>query len=70
MVISNEPGAYFEGKFGIRIENLLLVRQNPDSTMFFETITLVPIQEKSINFKMLTQEEIAWVVEYNKRCLK
>jgi Xaa-Pro aminopeptidase len=70
MVISNEPGAYFEGKFGIRIENLLLVRQNSDSTMFFETITLVPIQEKSINFKMLTQEEIAWVVEYNKRCLK
>ena len=70
MVISNEPGAYFEGKFGIRIENLLLVRQNPDSTLFFETITLVPIQEKSINFEMLTQEETNWVLEYNARCLE
>ncbi len=70
MVISNEPGAYFEGKFGIRIENLLLVRQNADSTLFFETITLVPIQEKSINFDMLTQEETNWVLEYNARCLK
>ena len=70
MVISNEPGAYFEGKFGIRIENLLLVRQNSDSTMFFETITLVPIQEKSINFDMLTHEEANWVLEYNARCLE
>ena len=70
MVISNEPGAYFEGKFGIRIENLLLVRQNPDDTLFFETITLVPIQEKSINFEMLTPEETSWVLEYNARCLK
>jgi len=70
MVISNEPGAYFEGKFGIRIENLLLVNENADGTLFFETITLVPVQEKSINFEMLTQEEASWVLEYNARCLE
>lgn len=69
MIISNEPGYYLEGKFGIRIENLILVREDVQS-LFFETITLVPIQEKSIDFNLLTDEEKFWVLEYNKRCME
>jgi len=70
MVISNEPGCYFEGKFGIRIENLLLVCENSDGGIYFKTITLVPIQEKSINFQMLTKEETNWVIKYNEEVAK
>lgn len=69
MVISNEPGYYLEGTFGIRIESLLLVCKNAEGNLYFQTITLVAIQEKSINFTMLTQEEKQWIEEYNKKCI-
>ncbi len=70
MIISNEPGYYLEGKFGIRIENLVLVRKNKDGNLFFETITLVPIQEKSVDFNLLTKEEKQWLKNYNEKCME
>lgn len=70
MLLSNEPGYYLEGKFGIRIENLILVCKNAEGDLFFETITLVPIQEKSIDFTLLTKEEKSWLEAYNKKCIE
>jgi Xaa-Pro aminopeptidase len=70
MLLSNEPGYYLEGKFGIRIESLILVRKNTDGNLFFETITLVPIQEKSVDFTLLTQQEKQWLKSYNKKCME
>ena len=70
MIISNEPGCYIEGEFGIRIENLVLVCEKKSGMLYFKTITLVPIQEKSIDFTLLTEHEKTWLVNYNEACLK
>ena len=70
MLISNEPGCYIEGKFGIRIENLVLVFKKQNNLLGFKTLTLVPIQEKSVNFEMLTSDEKNWLMEYNNLSLK
>ena len=70
MLISNEPGCYLEGKFGVRIENLVLVVKKQNNLLGFKTLTLVPIQERSINFTMLASDEKIWVEEYNNLCLK
>lgn len=69
MIISNEPGLYFEGKYGIRIENLILV-ENASETQFgkffkFETITLCPIDRKLIKPDMLDKDEIDWLNNYH-----
>lgn len=72
MVCSNEPGYYLAGKFGIRIENDLVVklaktdyRVNNVDYLGFEHFTLVPIQTKLIKKDMLTLEELKWVNDYN-----
>lgn len=75
MILSDEPGYYEDGSFGIRIENLVLVV--PATTKYnfrergsltFEPITLVPIQTKMINVDLLTQKEVNWVNDYHKKC--
>ena len=72
MITSNEPGVYFEGKFGIRIENLCYikeVRPNEDATTVFytlEDLTLVPYCQKLIEVKLLTAEEISWINAYHR----
>jgi len=72
MFITNEPGYYEDGKFGIRIENLLLcvpveTKYNFGGKQFlgFETIALVPIQQKMIEKSLLNKEEIEWVNKYH-----
>lgn len=74
-ILSNEPGYYEDGKFGIRIENLIVVKEaelryNFQNRGFleFETITLVPIQLKLIKTDMLSKDEIKWLNEYHKVC--
>ena len=62
MVISNEPGYYKNGKFGIRIENLLYIKKNK-----FEELTLAPIEKDLINKKILKQSEINWLNNYHYR---
>ncbi|WP_282035985.1 aminopeptidase P family protein [Saccharicrinis aurantiacus] len=70
MVSSNEPGLYRASEYGIRIENLLLTTK-AQSTEFgdflqFETLTLCPIDLKSIKKELLTEEEILWLNNYHK----
>jgi Xaa-Pro aminopeptidase len=71
MIVSNEPGYYKEGAFGIRIENLVAVRPlagNFEQKMLeFETLTLCPIDTGLIELKLLTAEERAWLNDYHSR---
>lgn len=66
MLVSNEPGYYEKGCFGIRIENLLLSR--PASTkgfLCFETVTLAPIDKRLIEKQLLTTKEQDWLNDYH-----
>jgi Xaa-Pro aminopeptidase len=73
MILSNEPGYYKTGSYGIRIENLLLVVEAPavsgaeKELNAFETLTLVPIDRRLIAPEMLSVEEIAWLDDYHAR---
>lgn len=73
MVITNEPGIYREGKYGIRIENIMQVveiKQNEFGTFYgFETLTLAPIATNMLNIEMLTPEEIEWLNDYHQQCM-
>lgn len=57
MVLSNEPGYYKEGDFGIRIENLMYIQQDEDKFLRFKNLTMVPYSKKLIDESMLTKEE-------------
>ncbi|KAI9289036.1 peptidase M24, structural domain-containing protein [Umbelopsis sp. AD052] len=77
MTVTNEPGYYEDGKFGIRIENVLLVRKADTPHNFgsrgylgFEHVTLVPIGNKLIDQNLLSPEEKQWVNEYHVECLE
>ncbi|MEF2073731.1 aminopeptidase P family protein [Consotaella aegiceratis] len=71
MIISNEPGYYREGAFGIRTENLILVKDATEipggdrPMMSFETLTLAPIDRRLILPELLSPEEIAWLDAYH-----
>lgn len=71
MILSNEPGYYREGSFGIRIENLVLVRDAADidggdtPMLGFETLTLCPIDQRLIDPAMLTDDELHWLNAYH-----
>lgn len=71
MTVTNEPGIYLEGKFGVRIENTLLIIP-AESTAFgdflkFETLTLAPIDTAPIVLEMLSTEEREWLNNYHRR---
>lgn len=71
MTVTNEPGIYLEGKFGVRIENTLLIVP-AETTPFgdflkFETLTLAPIDTTPIVFEMLSEEEREWLNNYHHR---
>lgn len=71
MVTSNEPGLYRAGKYGIRIENLIVTQEFQKTDEFgtfynFETITLCPIDTQPIIKKMLTKKERKWLNNYHK----
>ena len=76
MILSNEPGFYKQGAFGIRIENLLLIHAGKDieggerPMMGFETLTLCPIERRLIETKLLTRDELHWLDTYHARVLK
>ena len=70
MIISNEPGYYKQGAYGIRIENLVLVEERQIAGaegrwLGFETLTYVPLDRKLIERGLLTAEEITWVDGYH-----
>jgi Xaa-Pro aminopeptidase len=75
MILSNEPGYYLAGEFGIRIENLVVVESrtiaNSDRDMLgFETLTLAPIDLRLIDWKLMDPEEIKWLNDYHARVRK
>ncbi|HTZ70510.1 MAG TPA: aminopeptidase P family protein [Acetobacteraceae bacterium] len=71
MILSNEPGYYRPGAYGIRIENLLLVRPadiaGEKPFLCFETLTLAPIDRALIEPGLLRADEIAWLDDYHAR---
>ncbi len=62
MIISNEPGYYKDGSFGIRIENLVYIKKNK-----FIELTLAPIEKDLINKSILSSTEIKWLNNYHKK---
>ena len=64
MILSNEPGYYKKGKFGIRIENLIFVKKIKRN-IFFENLTLAPIERELINYKLLTTSEKNYLFKYH-----
>jgi len=64
MVVSNEPGYYENGKFGIRIENLITVKKTKNSYRF-ENLTLAPIDKTLIQKELLNKKEIDWLNRYH-----
>jgi Xaa-Pro aminopeptidase len=75
MILSNEPGYYREGAFGIRIENLIVVQKAPAmgdgrDQLHFETLTWVPLDRRLIVRTMLSPDEAAWIDAYHADVLK
>lgn len=74
MILSDEPGYYREGAFGIRIENLLAVTKaaSPDGRdlLGFETLTFVPIDRRLIVVEMLSGEERQWLNDYHAQVMQ
>ena len=64
MILSNEPGYYKKNEFGIRIENLMYVKKNKNK-LYFENLTLAPIDNDLINFNLLTNNEKNYLLKYN-----
>jgi Xaa-Pro aminopeptidase len=76
MIVSNEPGFYKTGAYGIRIENLVTViesevREGDEREMLeFETLTLAPIDRRLIDPALMSEQEIAWLDAYHARVRK
>lgn len=75
MIVSNEPGYYREGAFGIRIENIVVVRKaeclpggDMRDRLCFETLSYVPIDTRMIDLHMLSQGERDWLDAYHQAC--
>jgi len=72
MILSNEPGYYKEGAYGIRLENLVLVTETQiegaeKDMNAFETLTFAPFDRRLIEPKLMTADEIAWLDAYHAR---
>jgi Xaa-Pro aminopeptidase len=72
MIVSNEPGYYKTGAYGIRVENLVAVQTEPVSEgglpmLSFETLTMAPIDLRLVDTKIMTADEIAWLDAYHQR---
>ncbi|MGH7061552.1 MAG: M24 family metallopeptidase C-terminal domain-containing protein, partial [Stellaceae bacterium] len=71
MIVSNEPGYYKTGAYGIRIENLVLVEPTDGAAeremLEFETLTLAPIDRNLVVPDLLDRDEIAWLDGYHRR---
>ncbi|KAG2145174.1 peptidase M24, structural domain-containing protein [Suillus clintonianus] len=76
MTVSNEPGYYADGRYGIRIESVVIVREAKTPNNFgngylcFEHVTMCPIQTKLIDFSVLTAQEKEWLNSYHVETLE
>lgn len=70
MTVTDEPGIYLEGRFGVRIENTLLIipymKGEAGDFLQFESLTLCPIDKRPIDASMLTDEERQWLDNYHR----
>ena len=64
MILSNEPGYYLQGKYGIRIENLVYIKKEKNN-LVFKNLTLAPIDINLINFKLLSSQEKRYLINYH-----
>jgi Xaa-Pro aminopeptidase len=74
MLLSNEPGFYVAGRYGIRLENLVLVQPavRPDAIkpfLCFETVSLAPFERRLIEPELLDGAELRWLDDYHQRVL-
>lgn len=69
MLVTDEPGIYLAGKFGVRIENILLATKHCETDfgkfLGFESLTLCPIDLRPVITSMLTAEEVRWINDYH-----
>ena len=69
MITSNEPGFYKKNKYGIRIENLMVILKDKNyknnNLLYFKTLTLAPIDKNLIDYALLNKEETEWINNYN-----
>lgn len=65
IVLSNEPGIYREGEYGIRIENLMFTKKTGNNFLEFEQLTKVPIDGRMVCYELLTNQEREWLTLYN-----
>ena len=66
MIMSNEPGVYLEGRFGIRIENLVIWKESGRGTLVNRPLTCVPYEREAGVKELLTSDEIKWIDDYHK----
>ena len=64
MILSNEPGYYKKNQFGMRIENLVYTKQIKNK-LFFENLTLAPLEKDLINYKLLNKIEKDYLFRYH-----
>ena len=74
MLITNEPGFYKEGEYGIRLENMMLVKQSRlssdaprvhETMLCFDIVSLVPFDKRLFDYSLLTLEEMEWIKSYH-----
>jgi len=70
MVLSNEPGYYKPGEYGIRIENAMCVSEGKNGKLYFESLTKVPYCQKLIIEDMLSDRQKEWLDKYMEECRK
>ncbi|MBI1301137.1 MAG: M24 family metallopeptidase [Alphaproteobacteria bacterium] len=70
MLLSNEPGYYKEGAYGIRIENLVLCHEKENGMLGFETVTFAPYDPNLIVTSMFTDDEMQWLQKYHSDMIK
>lgn len=72
MTVTDEPGIYLAGRFGVRIENTLLIKEYLETEfgrfLQMESLTICPIDKTPIIREMMTREEIAWLNDYHAKC--
>lgn len=66
MLLSNEPGYYRDGQYGIRLENLILCQENPEGGLYFDTVTVAPFDLHGVKWDMLTAAEYHWLAMYHR----
>ena len=68
MVLTIEPGVYFEGRWGIRLENVYEIVEDDQGLIRFVPLTLLPYSRSLIDISLLSQEELMWMNDYHRRC--